>query len=112
MRIPWRLGAISGGIPAPVVEAGLGIWPGLSGGLLAVDVLGSATLLPTGLDKLSVDPNATKIGDLALGIGYGVRVGVLKGSFPIPSISVSAMRRTIPRVLTGSVACSRVSPHR
>ena len=95
---------ISGGVPAPVVEAGVGVWPGLSGGLLAVDVLGSATLLPTGLDKLSVDPNAARVGSMALGIGYGVRVGVLKGSFPIPSISVSAMRRTIPRVQYGSLA--------
>ena len=47
--------AISGGVPAPVVEAGLGVWPGLSGGLFAVDVLASATLLPTGLDKLTVE---------------------------------------------------------
>src|SRR5437773_23875 len=38
------------------------------------------------------------------GIGYGVRVGVLKGSFPIPSISVSAMRRTLPRVQYGSLS--------
>jgi len=96
--------AISGGVPAPVVEAGVGVWPGLSGGLFAVDVLASATLLPTGLDKLSVDPNAPRVGSLALGIGYGVRVGVLKGSFPIPSISVSAMRRTVPRVQYGSLA--------
>src|SRR5436853_257167 len=56
---------ISGGVPAPVVEAGLGIWPGLSGGLLAVDALGSATLLPTGLDKLSVDSNAARVGQVA-----------------------------------------------
>ena len=34
--------AISGGVPAPVVEAGLGVWPGLSGGLFTVDVLASA----------------------------------------------------------------------
>jgi len=95
---------ISGGVPAPVVEAGLGIWPGLSGGLLAVDALGSATLLPTGLDKLSVDSNAARVGQVALGIGYGVRVGVLEGSFPIPSISVSVMRRTLPRLQYGSLA--------
>ena len=95
---------ISGGVPAPVVEAGLGIWPGLSGGLLAVDALGSATLLPTGLDKLSVDSNAARVGQVALGFGYGVRVGVLEGSFPIPSISVSVMRRTLPRLQYGSLA--------
>src|SRR6266571_750913 len=31
---------LSATVPAPVVEAGVGIWPGLSGGLLAVDALG------------------------------------------------------------------------
>jgi hypothetical protein len=96
--------AISGGIPAPVVEAGVGIWPGLSGGLLSIDALGSATLLPTGLSKLSVDSTAARIGQVALGVGYGVRVGVLKGSFPIPSVSVSVMRRTLPRLQYGSLA--------
>ena len=94
---------LSATVPAPVVEAGVGIWPGLSGGLLAVDALVSATLLPTNLDKLSVDSGATKVGSMALGIGYGIRIGVFDGGFPIPAISVSVMRRTLPRVRLGSL---------
>ncbi len=95
---------ISGVVPAPVVEGGLGLLRGMGGGLLSVDVLVSATLLPTNLDKLSVDSNATKIGSMALGVGYGARVGILNGAFPIPSVSVSVMRRSLPRVQLGDLS--------
>ncbi|HTY06544.1 MAG TPA: hypothetical protein VMC86_08505 [Gemmatimonadales bacterium] len=97
-------------VPAPVVEAGIGIWNGLGGGLLSVDALASATLLPTTqVANLSVDPNATKIGKIALGLGYGARVGILRGSFLIPSISLSVMRRSLPRLQYGTLGSS-VSP--
>lgn len=91
-------------VPAPLVEGALGLWGGLGGGLLAVDALASAQLLPTGVvNNLTVDPNARKIGSIALGLGYGARVGILRGSFPIPSISASVMRRDIPRIQYGEV---------
>ena len=91
--------------PAPLVEAGLGLWKGLSNGLLSVDALGSAQLLPTSqIDNLSVDDDARKIGDIALGLGYGARVGVIRGSFPIPSVSVSVMKRTIPQIQYGDLS--------
>lgn len=95
--------SIAGTVPAPVIEGGLGLYPGMSGGLLSIDALVSATLLPTGLDKLSVDSGATKIGAFALGLGYGARVGILAGSFPVPSLSVSAMRRSLPRIQYGQL---------
>ena len=95
--------SIDGAVPAPVIEAGLGLYPGTAGGFLAIDALGSAVLLPTGLDKLSVDANASKIGGYALGLGYGVRVGVLDGAFPVPAVSVSVMRRSLPRVRYGQL---------
>src|SRR2546422_8183358 len=73
-----------GAIPAPIVEAALGLLRG-RGGFLSVDALGSAVLLPTsGVSGLSVDSNAAHIGGAALGIGYGARVGILSGTFPIP----------------------------
>ena len=96
-------GRISGGVPAPVVEGGLGLFRGMGGGLLSVDALVSATLLPTNIDKLSVDSSATHIGSMALGIGYGARVGILNGPFPIPAVSVSVMRRSLPRVRLGDL---------
>ncbi|HXE58133.1 MAG TPA: hypothetical protein VNK43_09035 [Gemmatimonadales bacterium] len=90
--------------PAPLVEASMGVFRGLGRGLLAVDLLGSAQLLPTNVvDNLSVDDDARRIGDVALGLGYGVRIGVLAGSFPIPSVSVSLMRRGVPRIQYGNL---------
>lgn len=94
----------SGFVPAPVIEAGLGLFKGLGAGFLSVDALGSATLLPTSsVANLTVDSGATKVGSLALGIGYGARVGILKGSFLIPSVSLSVMRRTLPRIRYGQL---------
>src|SRR5438445_103158 len=75
----------------------------MGGGLLSVDLLGSALILPTGIDNLTVDSNATHIGEAALGFGYGVRVGVLNGGFPVPAVSLSWMHRTVPRLRYGTL---------
>jgi hypothetical protein len=95
--------SFNGVVPAPVVEGALGLLKGMRGGLLAVDVLGSALILPTGIQNLSVDSNAAHISDAALGIGYGLRVGVINGGFPIPAVSVSYMHRTVPRLRYGTL---------
>jgi hypothetical protein len=72
---------------------------------LSIDGLASAVLLPASrVPGMSVDPGAPKIGEVALGIGYGVRIGVLRGSFPVPSVSVSVMKRHVPRIQFGDVA--------
>lgn len=92
-------------VPAPQVEGALGLYNGMSGGLFALDFLGSAQLLPTDqIDNLSIDPDARKIGSIALGLGYGARIGLLRGIGPLPHISVSVMRREIPTMAYGSVA--------
>ena len=95
--------SFNGAVPAPMVEGALGLVKGLGGGLLSVDVLGSALILPTGIRDLSVDSSAAHIGDAALGIGYGARVGVINGGFPIPAVSVSWMHRTLPRLRYGTL---------
>jgi len=89
--------------PAPLVEAALGLFKGVNG-FLSLDALGSAQLLPTkAINNLSVDKNARKIGSIALGLGYGARVGVFPGKAIIPSVTVSVMRRDIPRITYGNV---------
>jgi hypothetical protein len=99
-RVP---SSFHGAIPAPLVEAALGLVRG-RGGFLSVDALGSAVVLPTsGVSGLSVDSNAAHIGGAALGIGYGARVGILGGTFPIPALSVSWMHRTLPRIQYGNL---------
>ncbi|HYT82636.1 MAG TPA: hypothetical protein VEK86_04250 [Gemmatimonadales bacterium] len=99
--------SFDGAVPAPIVEAGLGLLRGSRRGLLAVDALGSAVLLPTGVvNDLSVDPDAPRIGSVALGLGFGGRVSLLHGGFPIPSLSVSVMRRLLPRIQYGTLAAT------
>src|SRR5207249_12000863 len=66
--------SFNGAVPAPMVEGALGLVKGLGGGLLSVDVLGSALILPTGIDNLTVDSNATQLRQAVLGFGYGDRV--------------------------------------
>ena len=95
--------SFDGAVPAPTVEGAIGLLKGVGGGLLSVDLLGSALILPTGIQNLTVDSNATHISDAALGLGFGARVGVLKGSFPIPSVSVSWMHRSLPRLRYGTL---------
>lgn len=91
-------------LPAPLVEGSLGIYPGMSRGLLAVDLLASAQLLPTDqIDNVTVDSDARRIGTIALGVGYGARVGLIRGIGPLPNLSVSVMRRDIPRITYGDV---------
>ncbi len=92
-------------LPAPLVEGSLGLYKGMSAGLFAVDFLGSAQLLPTNqIDNVSVDSEARRIGSIALGLGYGARIGLLRGMGPLPNISVSVMRRNVPTITYGDVA--------
>lgn len=90
--------------PAPLVEGALGLYRGIGNGLLAVDFLGSAQLLPANqIDNLSVDAGARRIGDIALGLGYGARIGIMKEMGPLPAVSFSIMRRDIPEIAYGDV---------
>lgn len=90
--------------PVPLLEGAAGLYDGLPSGLLSLDALASAQLLPTDqVDDLTVDPDARSIGNVALGLGYGVRVGLLRDEGPLPAVSVSAMRRHLPRLTYGDV---------
>jgi hypothetical protein len=90
--------------PVPLVEGAAGIYQGLPSGLLSVDLLASAQLLPTNqIANLSVDKEARRIGDVALGFGYGVRVGIIRDVGPLPAVSLSVMRRNIPEVAYGDL---------
>lgn len=88
---------------APTIDAGLGLFNGLANGMLSVDLLASVTAIPTNIDNLTVDPDASTLGDFAYHIGWGARVGVIKQAFPIPAVTVSYMKREIPEVQFGDV---------
>jgi hypothetical protein len=91
--------------PTPLVEVAVGIYGGMPSGLLAIDFLGSAQLLPTDqIDHLTVESGARRIGDVAVGLGFGARVGLLRESGPLPAVAVSIMRRDIPPLAYGDLA--------
>lgn len=87
-------------LPSPLVEGAVGVL----GGPLGLDLLGAAQLLPTGIvDNLTVDPNAARVGSIALGLGVGARLSLLQDRSALPGVSVSLVRRSIPRVQYGDV---------
>ncbi len=94
--------------PAPLVEGALGIFRGTGrGGALAVDALGSAQLLPTKLiDDVRVDVNARRIGSIALGLGFGGRLTLIGDRGSLPAVTVSVMRRSLPRIGYGNILAS------
>jgi hypothetical protein len=90
--------------PAPLVEGAVGLFGGLPSGLLAVDGLLSAQLIPTTVfDDFRVDPDARRIGTVALGLGFGARVGILRELGPLPGVSLSVMRRDLPTITYGDI---------
>lgn len=92
--------------PAPLLEGAIGLFRGLPGGMLSLDALAAAQLIPNEklVSDIRVDPGAPKIGPISLGIGFGARVGLLAERHGLPGISVSIMRRSIPEVGFGNLA--------
>ena len=85
-------------IPLPSADAAIGLTSGIPFGLTnvgGVDLLVGATLLPKiSQNRFQLDPKGT--GGVAL--SYGVRVGALQESSLVPGVSVSYMRRRLPKV--------------
>ncbi len=91
--------------PAPLIEGAIGLFGGLPSGLLAIEALASAQLVPTTVfDNFRVDQDARRIGTMALGLGGGARVGILRAAGPLPGISISLMRRDLPTISYGDIA--------
>ncbi len=88
--------------PMPVIEGALGVYNGLDGGFLSLDVLGSIQPLPD-VDRVEITEAAARIGNVAFGLGAGVRVGLMSDSGSAPGLSISVMRRDLPRVQYGNV---------
>ena len=85
-------------IPLPSADAAIGLTSGIPFGLTnvgGVDLLVGATILPkVSQNRFQLDPKGT--GGVAL--SYGVRVGALQESSLVPGVSVSYMRRRLPKV--------------
>ena len=90
--------------PSPVIETAVGLFGGTRTGLFALDFLGSAQLLPTKqIDNFGVASSARHIGSVALGLGFGGRLGLLRETPAMPGIALSVMYRDIPELRYGDL---------
>lgn len=88
-------------VPLPSADAAIGLTSGIPFGLTnigGVDLLVGATILPkVSQNQFQLEPKGS--GGVAL--SYGVRVGALQESSLVPGVSVSYMRRKLPKVDLG-----------
>jgi hypothetical protein len=93
-----EFGASRSIVPLPALDAAIGLTEGVPLGLTnvgGVDVLLGVTALPKATSgAFSLDPK-DKFG---IAISYGARLGLLQESSIIPGVSVSYMRRKLPKV--------------
>ncbi len=90
--------------PEPTIDVAVGIYSGMKNGLLAVDLLGALQLLPGNADDLTIDPDAPRIGEVALGFGAGVRLGIVGDDSSPFAATASLMWRKLPSYLYTSGA--------
>lgn len=92
----------------PAVDASIGIFKGLPLALSnvgGIDLLLSAAYVPTiNGDDIKIEPETN------IKIGYGVRVGLLQESLVVPGVSVSYLKRDLPKTtITGTVGTATLS---
>jgi hypothetical protein len=92
-------------VPVPRLDLALGLFSKqLPMGTAAVDLLGSALLIPAGAtSRIQIDENARTLAGLALGLGFGIRAA-MKMAGSKPTISLSAMKRDMPAIRFGDLA--------
>ena len=87
---------------APMIEGSAGLYA--VPGRVSFEALASALLLPTGqVEDLEIVPGGAHLGAIALGLGFGARAAVTL-SPSLPALSLSVMRRSVPRVQYGNIA--------
>lgn len=95
------VGDIDFAVGALAVDGAVGLFQGFSpaitiGGVLSLDLLGSAGFL--------LLPGGEGFGDTPFTWGAGLRLGILRESFTVPGISVSAMYRRVGDIEFGDPA--------
>lgn len=85
----------------PALDAAFTLAPGVRAGrqrVLAVDLLASIVYLRTSdVGTVNVGPGRGTFSKSPFRAGYGARVGVLSESRRVPAVSVSYLRRSLPR---------------
>lgn len=84
-------------IPLPTADVAIGLFGGLPLGVTSVggiDLLVSASYLP----NFEADNIKVEVDGSSVKVGFGVRVGLLEESLVVPGVSVSYLRRDLPKV--------------
>ena len=84
-------------IPMPTADLALGIFGGIPLGLTSVgglDLLVSASYLP----EFEADNIKVEVDGSSIKFGFGARLGLLQESLLIPGVSVSFLRRDLPKI--------------
>ncbi len=84
-------------IPLPTADLALGLFGGLPLGITSVggvDLLVSASYLP----EFEADNVKVEVDGSSIKFGFGARVGLLEESLLIPGVSVSYLRRDLPKI--------------
>jgi len=84
-------------IPLPTADLALGLFGGLPLGITSVgglDLLVSATYLP----EFEADNIKVEVDGSSIKFGFGARLGLLEESLLVPGVSVSYLRRDLPKV--------------
>jgi hypothetical protein len=84
-------------IPLPTADLALGLFGGLPLGLTSVggvDLLVSASYLP----EFEADNIKVEVDGSSIKFGFGARVGLLQESLLVPGVSVSYLRRDLPKI--------------
>ena len=108
MPDPRAGGADTRTVWARTIEVGatVGVLDGFSllptvGGIFSLDLLGSATMV--GLS------DGSGFAGSPAGLGYGVRLGLLRESFTLPGVSASVVRRAMTQAEWGRAGADQVS---
>ncbi len=92
-------------VPVPRLDLQLGLLSKkLKLGTVTADFLASAVVIPTGATtRIRIDDNARTLAGMALGLGFGVRLGLTMPA-PKPTVSLSVMKRDMPGIRFGDRA--------
>jgi hypothetical protein len=84
-------------IPLPTADLAVGLFGGLPLGITSVgglDVLVSASYLP----EFEADNIKVEVDGSSIKFGFGARLGILEESLLVPGVSVSYLRRDLPKI--------------
>ncbi|MEX2325318.1 MAG: hypothetical protein WD553_00895, partial [Gemmatimonadaceae bacterium] len=84
-------------IPMPTADLALGLFGGLPLGITSIgglDLLVSASYLP----EFEADNIKVEVDGSSIKFGFGARLGLLQESLLVPGVSVSYLRRDLPKI--------------